>query len=164
MKNFDWTSFTVRILVKASIEDIYNAWTIPAQLERWFVKKATFFDTSRHPADANKNAEKDYKYSWTYYLHDPVENGRFLEVNGKDHIRFTFAGDCLVDVKLTSKPGYTQVDINQKDIPVDELSKQEIRLACHSGWSFYLVNLKSVYEGGLDLRNKDSYFRPMVNN
>jgi hypothetical protein len=27
-----------------------------------------------------------------------------------------------------------------------------------------LVNLKSVYEGGLDLRNKDNRFKPMLNN
>ena len=70
----------------------------------------------------------------------------------------------MVDVKLTDKTDYTLVELTQKDIPVDELSKQEIRLGCHSGWSFYLVNLKSVYEGGLDLRNKDAHYRPMVNN
>ena len=52
----------------------------------------------------------------------------------------------------------------QKDIPTDDESKQGIRLGCHSGWSFYLVNLKSVYEGGLDLRNKDDALGVMVNN
>ncbi len=164
MKHFDWTSFTVKILVKAPMQTIYNAWTKSGELERWFLKSAIFYNTSRQAIPPTNNAEKDFKYQWTWYLHDPVENGRYIEANGKDHINFTFEGDCIVDVKLSEKLDYTQVDLHMKDIPVDELSKQEIRLGCHSGWSFYLVNLKSVYEGGLDLRNKDSYFRPMVNN
>ena len=164
MKHFDWTSFTVKILVKAKLETIYNAWTRSGELQRWFLKSALFYNTSRQLIGPDVNAEKDYKYSWTWYLYDPVENGRYIEANGKDHISFTFEGDCIVDVRLSEKFDYVQVELHMKDIPVDELSKQEIRLGCHSGWSFYLVNLKSVYEGGLDLRNKDPYFRPMVNN
>ncbi len=164
MKNFDWTAFTVKILIKEKPEIIYNAWTRSAELERWFLKKAVFYDTARQPIHPTLPAQKDYKYSWTWYLYDPVENGKYTIANGKDHIQFSFAGDCVVDVKLTDKTDYTLVELTQKDIPVDELSKQEIRLGCHSGWSFYLVNLKSVYEGGLDLRNKDAHYRPMVNN
>jgi hypothetical protein len=56
------------------------------------------------------------------------------------------------------------VELTQKDIPTDDASKQNIRLGCHTGWSFFLVNLKSVYEGGLDLRNKDSNFKGMITN
>jgi hypothetical protein len=164
MKKFDWTSFTIKILVKAKMEDIYSAWTRSGELERWFLKTATFYDASRHPVTPETPAEKDFKYSWSYYLYDPVENGRYTVANGQDHIQFTFAGDCIVDVKLSQKFDYVLVELSQKDIPVDELSKQEIRLGCYTSWAFYLVNLKSVYEGGLDLRNKDSYFRPMVNN
>ncbi|RZK15239.1 MAG: SRPBCC domain-containing protein, partial [Pedobacter sp.] len=55
-------------------------------------------------------------------------------------------------------------ELTQKNIPTDENSKRNIRLGCHNGWSFYLINLKSVFEGGLDLRNKDNRFKPMLNN
>jgi len=36
-------------------------------------------------------------------------------------------------------------------------------LGCASGWAFYLVNLKSIYEGGLDLRNKTPALKHMLN-
>ena len=52
----------------------------------------------------------------------------------------------------------------QNDIPTDDISKRSIRLGCDFGWFFYLLNLKSVYEGGLDLRNKDEELKGMLNN
>lgn len=164
MKNFDWSSFSVKILIKAQVKDLYNAWTSSAQLERWFLKKATFFDQTKKPIAADARCESGYFYSWSWYLNDGVENGKILMANGTDRLQFTFEGDCVVEVRLSEKLEYTQVEIQMKNIPVDELSKQEIRLRCHSGWSFYLVNLKSVYEGGIDLRNKDERMNLMVNN
>lgn len=154
----------MKILIKAQMQDIYNAWCKSSELERWFLKKATFYDQSKKPIQGDVRCESGYFYSWSWYLHDAVENGKIILANGTDRLQFTFEGDCLVDVKLTDKLGYTQVELHMKNIPLDELSKQEIRLRCQSGWSFYIVNLKSVYEGGLDLRNKDERFNPMVNN
>ena len=55
------------------------------------------------------------------------------------------------------------VELIQDHIPTDDESKVNIRLGCHTGRSFYLVNLKSVYEGELDLRNKDVDMGGMTN-
>jgi len=55
------------------------------------------------------------------------------------------------------------VKLTQKNIPTDDVSKRNIRLGCESGWSFYLLNLKSIYEGGVDLRNKNPEFIGMLN-
>ena len=69
-----------------------------------------------------------------------------------------------MDVLLSTLDDYVIVELTQKNIPTDDNSKQHIRLGCHTGWSFYLVNLKSVYEGGLDLRNKETKLKVMMNN
>ncbi len=69
-----------------------------------------------------------------------------------------------MEVKLREDGAYSMVELSQRNIPTDEKSNQSIRLDCSSGWAFYLVNLKSVYEGGLDLRNKDPRLTPMINN
>lgn len=165
MKNFDWTSFSLKILVKADMSKVYNAWTKAAEIERWFVSKSHFFDSSRQPVPRDGSVEKGFAYEWSWYLYDVVENGRIKDANGKDHIQFTFAGDCIVDIKLSEKENnYVLVELSQKEIPTDEDSKKEIRLGCQAGWEFYLVNLKSVCEGGLDLRNKNINYKPMVNN
>jgi hypothetical protein len=96
-------------------------------------------------------------------LYDAIERGKIVEVNGTDLIEFTFAGECDVVVKLAQQGEDVIVELTQSNIPTDEASKQNIRLGCASGWAFYMVNLKSVYEGGLDLRNKTEGLRGVVN-
>ena len=164
MKNFDWTAFSLKILVKAKLSTVYDAWTKSSEAERWFLKKANYLNKERKIIAGDINTEVGHLYEWSWYLHDVVERGRVLYANGTDHFGFSFAGDCIVDIKFSEKDGFVLVELSQKDIPTDDISKREIRLACQSGWSFYLVNLKSICEGGLDLRNKNENTKPMVNN
>jgi hypothetical protein len=164
MTNFDWTTFTRKIAINAKLSDIYNAWTKASEIEKWFLSKAIFKDNNEAPIDKNKAIEKGFAYEWSWYLFDLTEQGKITDTNGKDYIQFTFAGDCLVDIKLSIQNDYTIVELTQKNIPTDDNSKQGIRLGCDSGWSFFLLNLKSVYEGGLDLRNKDNSLKGMINN
>ncbi|WP_125719136.1 SRPBCC family protein [Flavobacterium ustbae] len=164
MENFDWTSFTKKIAIKATLSDIYNAWTKAAELEKWFLEKVLFFDATQQPLDKNKNAVKDTTYEWFWHLYKDAMKGKIVSANGLDQLQFTFEGSCLVDVKLSETEGYTVVELRHYNIPTDDYSKQYIRLGCSNGWHFYLTNLKSVYEGGLDLRNKDSNLNPMINN
>jgi len=164
MENFDWTSFTKKIAIKAKLADIYNAWTKSNELEKWFLEKATFFNTHQEPVSKYINASPGTAYEWLWYLHPDPMKGTVKSANGKDQLQFTFEGECLVDVKLTESLGYTVVELRQHHIPTDDQSRQFIRLGCSNGWHFYLTNLKSVYEGGLDLRNKDKHLDPMINN
>lgn len=164
MENFDWTRFTIRIAIKAELADIYNAWTKASEIEQWFLSDASFTDENEILLDKNQHALKGDRYQWTWHLYHDIETGKVTEANGLDYFQFTFAGDCLVDIKLYQEFEYTIVELTQKNIPEDDNSKKKIRLGCHNGWSFYLINLKSVYEGGLDLRNKDNRFKPMLNN
>jgi uncharacterized protein YndB with AHSA1/START domain len=164
MENFDWTQFTKRIAIKAPMQVIYNAWAQSAELEKWFLKTARFKNEYGAYVDVNSSAQTGMSYEWDWYLYDVTEYGKVLFANGKDHFRFSFAGECIVDVNLSEQFGHTIVELTQTNIPTDDQSKHNIRLGCSSGWSFYFVNLKSVYEGGLDLRSKDERLKPMVNN
>lgn len=164
MINFDWTTFTRKIAIKAKVSDIYDAWTKASEIEKWFLSKSTFIDTNEKSIGNDKSIEKGFAYEWNWYLYDHSEHGKIIDANGKDHIQFTFAGECLVDIKLSMQDDYVIVELTQNNIPTDENSKQGIRLGCASGWSFFLVNLKSVYEGGLDLRNMDTNLKGMLNN
>jgi len=164
MDNFDWTQFTKRIAIKAPMQTLYNAWTQSAELEKWFLQTALFKTENGTNVPGNSSALAGMGYVWTWYLYPETEYGKVLLANGKDHFQFTFAGQCTVDVTLSEQFGHTVVELTQSNIPTDNKSKQDIRLGCSSGWSFYFVNLKSIYEGGLDLRSKDERLRPMVNN
>lgn len=163
MKNFNWTTFTKRIAVKANLSVIYDAWTKPSEIEKWFLSNANYYDENTNPIKRESNIKKNNTYEWSWYLYDIVEKGKITEANGMDFLQFTFAGECLVDIKLSKQNEYVVVELTQKNIPTDDESKQDIRLGCDSGWSFFLVNLKSIYEGGLDLRNKNADLKRMIN-
>jgi len=164
MKDFNWTQFTRKIVIKSTVKELYDAWTTASEIEKWFLEKAIFKDSEGKELPKDENVKAGDTYQWSWYLFDPVETGKITAANGKDHFQFTFAGNCTVAVKLTQKEAMVLVELIQANIPTDEKSKKGIRLGCDSGWSFYLVNLKSVYEGGMDLRNKDENFRGLVNN
>ena len=164
MDDFNWETFTKKIALKASVSEIYNAWTIPQEIEKWFLSIAVFENSDGKQIPKDKNIEKNNSYQWSWYLYDTVESGKIIEANGKDLIEFTFAGNCIVTVKLKQDEDYVIVELTQSKIPTDNQSKRGIRLGCDSGWSFFLVNLKAVYEGGIDLRNKNSALKGMVNN
>lgn len=163
MKDFDWTMFRRKIPIKADISALYNAWTKAAEIESWFLRSSDFLRGDRLLAK-NEPFSKGDTYRWTWYAFDELESGSITEANGIDFLQFTFAGDCLVDIQLTQMEGSVLVELTQKNIPTDDASRRNIRIGCASGWSFFLLNLKSVYEGGLDLRNKDNDLRGMLNN
>ena len=126
MTNFDWTTFTRKIAIKAKLSDIYYAWTKTSEIEKWFLSKAIFTDTNETPIEKDKPIEKGFTYEWNWYLYDTTEHGKITAANGKDFIQFTFAGNCLVDIKLSIQDDSVIVELSQKNIPTDDNSKQGI--------------------------------------
>jgi hypothetical protein len=68
-----------------------------------------------------------------------------------------------VRIQIKTEEDTSIVELLQYDIPVDEKGKVNFHLGCAEGWVFYLANLKSVLEGGIDLRNKNEKFKKMIN-
>lgn len=163
MSRIDWTSFTVRIPVRASMKELYGAWTRSGELEKWFLRKAGYTGFSRKAMRRTAHATKGCAFQWEWYGYDGVEKGVVKEANGRDHVRFTFASS-MVDVRLRQVGKEVIVELVQSGIPTDPASKKNIRLGCHVGWTFWLANLKSVYEGGVNLRNTNDELTGMVNN
>jgi uncharacterized protein YndB with AHSA1/START domain len=147
----DWTSFTLKIGVKTSIGSLYKAWTVSEEVEKWFLESCVFLDEN---GQAAPQAASGNTYDWKWFLDEDHESGKILEANGRDFFQFTFAGQCLVDINLEQVGESVMVKLRQHNIPTDENSKFDIRIGCTKGWTFFLTNLKSIYENGLDLRNQ----------
>jgi hypothetical protein len=77
MENFDWTSFTKRIAIKARMPDVYNAWTKSNELEKWFLAKATFFNSENDPVSKYINATNGISYEWIWHLYPEAMKGQF---------------------------------------------------------------------------------------
>ena len=89
MTNFDWTTFTRKIAIKAKLSAIYFAWTKASEIEKWFLSNAVFMDTNGKPVNKETSIEKGFSYEWNWYLYDETEHGKITEANGKDFIQFT---------------------------------------------------------------------------
>ena len=165
MPPYDWSKFCKRITIKASIQQVYDAWTTRDGLEKWFLRKAEFTKPDGTLRERNSPIQTADAYSWLWfgYGDDVIERGSVLEANGRDVLRFTFTANCLVMVGVKLEHGETIAELWQENIPVDDDSKASLHLACMKGWTFYLANLKSILEGGLDLRNKNVSLANVIN-
>jgi uncharacterized protein YndB with AHSA1/START domain len=152
-----WNSFTLRIPLKASVTEVYKAWTTQAGLEKWFLRLAKFTNTKNidRLRDEEVKAGDQYHWLWFGYSDEVTEEKKVVETNGVDLLKFIFTGDCLVTVSITIESSETICTLRQENIPLDQNPKSNLMLGCSNGWTFYLANLKSILEGGIDLRNKN---------
>ena len=163
--NKDWSKFILRIPVRADKQTIYNAWSTPAGLESWFLRKAAFTNSNEKALQNNDSINRGDKYHWLWHgwADDTFEKGTVLESNGRDFFKFSFGKAGNVAIAVKEEEGENIVELVQDEIPTDEKSIDYYHLGCMKGWLFYLVNLKSILEGGLDLRNRKVELKEVVN-
>ena len=163
--NYDWSRFTVRINIHATEEKLYHAWATRSGIEFWFLRLSEYKkpDGSVRGNDEMISVGDTYKWLWHGWPDETVEYGEILDCNGKDLFRFSFgkAGNCTV--KINKEQNETIVELTQDNIPTDEQGMHYWHVGCKTGWTFYLANMKSVYEGGVDLRNKNVKLQQMLN-
>lgn len=159
----DWSSFTRQITVKYPAHAIYEAWAVPSQITRWLPRSAEYvgYDGTAKDRDREVEAGDSYLWRWHGHLDDINDAGLIIEANGHERFAFSFTQNCLVTVTIRDEYGETVVELTQSNIPDDP--KRVTYIDCLSGWTFYLANLKSVLEGGIDLRNKNADIRNVLN-
>lgn len=162
---YDWSRFNQKINIKAPIQVIYSAWTMRDKLEQWFLRKAEFRTADGRLRDTNSHIHAGDTYEWLWHGHpdSTLEKGKVLETNGIDRIKFSFTAGALVTVQIGEVGGENIVMLTQEEIPTDEHGMVSYHLGCQTGWCFYLANLKSYLEGGIDLRNKNMQLSGVIN-
>lgn len=164
MVEFDWSRFSIRVNIQASAEKLYGCWATREGIESWFLRKADYVKQDLVPYLPGDEVQKGDTYTWWWhgYPDDIQEQGEILEANGKDYFQFRFGDAGICTVRIFEEQGQQIVELTQSDIPVDEKARQQWHLGCKTGWIFYLTNLKSVLEGGLDLRNKNMSIQQVI--
>jgi len=165
MSTYDWSSFIVRININAPITGLYKAWATRSGMEKWFLRISEYKKADGKIRQENELIQKGDTYQWRWYgwPDDMTEEGTILDCNGKDFLKFSFgkAGNCSITIK--EEMGENIVELLQENIPTDEHGMQYWHLGCKTGWTFYLANLKSILEGGKDLRNKNALLQNLLN-
>ncbi len=169
MSNYKWSRFSKRINISAEIDAVYEMWATPTGIEKWFLRSCRITAENGAIKSPEKFIAQGDQFLWHWYgWPDAVkEEGSILEANGRDKLAFTFgqadAENMICTVKIYTEEGVTICDIAQENIPEDEKGKTYYHIGCLTGWSFYLTNLKSILEGGVDLRNKNELLKNMIN-
>lgn len=153
---FDWSRFTIKTPIKSDVKTIFDAWTTQSGLESWFLRLAEFHNPmgQLRKTDETIHVLDTYKWLWHGYPDNVVEKGEILENNGKNHLRFTFGKAGIVSINITEGQGKSIIELTQEDIPHYNTTEENYHVGCKTGWTFYLANLNSILQGGIDLRNK----------
>ena len=156
MANSEWTKFKVTADYNIDIRSLYLAWATPAGLENWFLRRAEFYTIPRRLREPEEFIAKEDCYEWYWHGFDDsaVEKGCILDANGTDFLKFTFSSESVVSVEISSRNGLSIIELTQENIPLEDDPSKNLFVQCQIGWTFYLANLKSIIEGGVDLRNK----------
>ncbi len=165
MNTYDWSRFVARVNVKAPFDKLYWCWATREGIEYWFLRLSEYRkpDGTLHAHDEPVQKDDTYLWRWHGWSDDTTEYGTILECNGKDLFRFSFgkAGNCTVTLK--TEQGEHIVELVQDEIPTNEQGMHYWHLGCKTGWTFYLANLKSLLEGGIDLRNRNEKLQQVIN-
>lgn len=88
--------------------------------------------------------------------------GKVLEVVLYSSFKFTFGKkepgsdeDVVVNVAFNEKDRMTEIELTQSNIADNEYGRVSFNLSCMVGWSYFLTNLRSLFESGFDYREKD---------
>jgi hypothetical protein len=162
--NHDWSRFSVRINVRSTVEQLYASWATRAGIEYWFLRKSDYKAPDGSTRGDKEPVQKNDTYNWWWhgYPDSITEAGEILDCNGKDMFRFRFGNAGICTVTITEEQGEKIVELLQEDIPTDEEAKHNWHIGCKTGWTFYMANLKSMLEGGIDLRNKNEKIQNVI--
>jgi uncharacterized protein YndB with AHSA1/START domain len=160
----DFSQFKLRVNVKASVEDVYKAWGTTAGLNSWFIGKMVFADEKGvvRPDNALVQAGDEYVCSFVTDPDKVIIKGKVLKANEKNLFSFSFSKNCPVTISIYSEHGETIVELIESNVPNEEEVVVRQYVSDSKGWIFYLVNLKSVLEGGLDLRNRNGEIKNVI--
>ena len=163
--DYNWRQFVKRITIQSSAQNIYRAWTTQEGIESWFLRLAEFRTGDGVLRKRNEPIEKGDRYKWLWFGYDDsvAEEKEILSANGKDELEFYFSGGCIVNIKIIKEENETICQLTQTMPMNDEKEQRYFFIECGKGWTFYLANLKSILEGGIDLRNKNINIKNVVN-
>ncbi len=165
MTTYNWKQFTKRITIDAEPKKILNAWSTQQGLESWFLRSAQFKDPGGVLRIKDEPVQKGDRYKWLWFGYSDAiaEEKEILYTNGEDELEFSFSGGCVVKVKIKQESGETICELQQTMPMDDEAEQQYFFIECGKGWTFYMTNLKSILEGGIDLRNKNEEIQNVIN-
>lgn len=149
--NFSLSEFHHSIYLHSHMSEVYYYIASGDGICRWFMGKAEYMDSDGNILNAADSARKEDTFNWHWLKKDLNIKGRVLEAINNELFSFTFGPAFEVTITLKEHGGRTLLTLHQKYSAGAE-KNDFAHINCCTCWVFFLTNLKSVLEHGIDLR------------
>lgn len=149
--NFNLSEFHHSIYLHSHLSEVYHYVASADGICRWFMGKAEYIDSDGNILNAADSARKDDTFRWHWLNKDLSIKGRILEAKNNELFSFTFGTSFEVTFTLRKHNGRVLLTLHQK-YAAGSGKNDFAHINCCTCWVFFLTNLKSVLEHGIDLR------------
>ncbi|HEX6270422.1 MAG TPA: SRPBCC domain-containing protein [Anaerolineales bacterium] len=136
------------VTIKSPRHVVFNALTDADQLMRWF------------PTRVESDPRPGGKFKFVWEFANPKENGsqegNYVEIVPNEKLSYTWTAGSdptLVTFVLSEVNGETMVELNHSTAE-DGADEKKLHADHANQWGFFLMNLKSYLEAGVDMRKE----------
>jgi uncharacterized protein YndB with AHSA1/START domain len=153
-KKYDWTQFTLKVAINKSVASVFRAWTDDKVVSKWFTEKTVI------------QPRKNGRIYFEWLAGDKLD-AKVISISKNRHFTFPFGSKGeRVTIKFVKDGRGSICELRQYNMLTTPKSRWEMHRGCIQGWTFFLANLKSYLEYGVDLRSHDpqkSYRQQFIN-
>lgn len=159
---FSKTKFERSVLIDIPLDEAYHYAATADGITKWFIGKADYTAPDGTSRKGDELIQKGDSYDFDWLYKDFRVKGEVLEANSRDYVKFTFGDTATFDIKLSELDDRTLFTLTQESNP-DNPMNEEGHINCYVCWTLFVLNLKSVAENGIDLREWDYDMDGLVN-
>lgn len=160
--NFNWNKFTHGIYLNAPVEKIYEHVASASGITKWFIGEAKYYYKNLNIRLGNELSKKGDSFLWKWLNKDLELKGLVTDSSENKIFQFTFSPLYLVTIDLAHEGARTKLLLTQEYQEGAERNEFNF-LNCCTCWVFFLTNLKSVIEHGIDLRETETADELLIN-
>jgi hypothetical protein len=160
-ETFNLRKFSHGILINCHTEHLYSYVGRADGFTKWFIGNAEYINGE------NKRSAENYiqagdKFHWKWLEKDFELSGEILEVIDKISVTFSFGSLHEIKITVSERGHMAHLRLEQYYKKAAE-PNDFVHINCAVCWVFFMTNLKSVIEHGIDLRETSSGDEELVN-
>jgi uncharacterized protein YndB with AHSA1/START domain len=159
--NFNMNEFSHSILLNAPLEEVFRYSATPNGLTKWFIGAAEYTHSGK-PVPGEELISTGDTYNWKWLAKDFETTGKVVEVIKDERLKFTFGSMFEITISVAAENNRTRFTLTQ-NYTAGAVKNDFAHINCCVCWAFFITNLKSVIEHGIDLRETVSQDEYLVN-